>query len=185
MRHSDVEKKLISTFKSLLQKKPFEQITVQDIIEQASVSRASFYRHYSDKYDLMNSIFVSGFKNIFFDKNIGEYIDGNSIEFFEFIKKNIDYFQTVAKYTGQNCLFDSFFKEFYNYLCAIFLKQASPDALNKDMDYLIRFYAHGNVCILREWIDSGAKEDPVVIFKCMNTSIPDPLKPYVNSDYFN
>jgi AcrR family transcriptional regulator len=35
--------------------KGFAAVTVQDIVERAMVNRATFYRHYQDKYDLVTS----------------------------------------------------------------------------------------------------------------------------------
>ena len=40
---------------SLMQEKPFESITVQDVLDRAHVSRSTFYTHYSDKDDLLMS----------------------------------------------------------------------------------------------------------------------------------
>jgi AcrR family transcriptional regulator len=39
----------------LMQEKPFETITVQDVLDRAHVSRSTFYSHYSDKDDLLMS----------------------------------------------------------------------------------------------------------------------------------
>lgn len=39
----------------LLVEKPFDQITVQEILERAEVSRSTFYQHYRDKNDLFLS----------------------------------------------------------------------------------------------------------------------------------
>ncbi|HEY0753946.1 MAG TPA: TetR/AcrR family transcriptional regulator [Ktedonobacteraceae bacterium] len=41
----------------LITEKGFEAITVGDIAERAMVNRATFYRHYQDKYDLVAKIF--------------------------------------------------------------------------------------------------------------------------------
>jgi AcrR family transcriptional regulator len=41
----------------LITEKGFEAITVGDIAERAMINRATFYRHYQDKYDLVASIF--------------------------------------------------------------------------------------------------------------------------------
>jgi AcrR family transcriptional regulator len=39
----------------LMQEKPFDTITVQDVLDRAHVSRSTFYTHYSDKDDLLMS----------------------------------------------------------------------------------------------------------------------------------
>lgn len=40
---------------ALMQEKPFETITVQDVLDRARVGRSTFYSHYSDKDDLLMS----------------------------------------------------------------------------------------------------------------------------------
>jgi AcrR family transcriptional regulator len=40
---------------TLMQEKPFDTITVQDVLDRARVSRSTFYSHYSDKDDLLMS----------------------------------------------------------------------------------------------------------------------------------
>lgn len=45
----------------LLGRKSFEQITVQDILEEALINRSTFYKHYSDKYDLAQRLCTSCF----------------------------------------------------------------------------------------------------------------------------
>ena len=38
---------------SLLKIKPFEKITVQDILDETPVTRSTFYKHYHDKYEIV------------------------------------------------------------------------------------------------------------------------------------
>ena len=45
-----------SALLSLLGKKPFEKITVQDILDETPVSRATFYKHFHDKYEIVERI---------------------------------------------------------------------------------------------------------------------------------
>ena len=41
----------------LITAKGFDALTVGDIAERAMINRATFYRHYQDKYDLVAKIF--------------------------------------------------------------------------------------------------------------------------------
>ena len=44
------------SFMLILEKKPFEAITVGDITNQAQINRGTFYLHYKDKFDLLDNI---------------------------------------------------------------------------------------------------------------------------------
>lgn len=45
-----------SAFLLLLSRKSFEKITVQDILDNTPVSRATFYKHFRDKYEIAEKI---------------------------------------------------------------------------------------------------------------------------------
>lgn len=45
--------KLIETFRAMANEIPFEDITVNDLCKKADIRRATFYKHYKDKYDFL------------------------------------------------------------------------------------------------------------------------------------
>ena len=47
---------LIHALLDLIEKKHYDQITVQDIVEQANVGRSTFYAHYQNKDDKENCL---------------------------------------------------------------------------------------------------------------------------------
>ena len=51
------EKSIITAMISLLQKKPFEKITVGDICDEALINHSTFYRYFNDKYSLLHAVF--------------------------------------------------------------------------------------------------------------------------------
>ena len=50
VRIKKTKEKLLSSFKLLLAKKSFEDITVNELCAAADVRRATFYKHFADKY---------------------------------------------------------------------------------------------------------------------------------------
>lgn len=49
---------------ALMNEKAFPDISVQDITERAELNRATFYKHFLDKYDLINSMIRERFQSM-------------------------------------------------------------------------------------------------------------------------
>lgn len=47
---------IMDAFVQLSMKKEFKDITIKDITEEATVNRATFYSHFTDKYDLLDIV---------------------------------------------------------------------------------------------------------------------------------
>jgi len=48
--------KLREALKEMMEEIPFDQITVNDLCNRAKIRRATFYKHFSDKYDFLSSV---------------------------------------------------------------------------------------------------------------------------------
>jgi AcrR family transcriptional regulator len=57
LRVRRMQKLLREALLDLIEERGFDALTVSEIIQQAMVSRTAFYRHYQDKYDLVEQIF--------------------------------------------------------------------------------------------------------------------------------
>jgi AcrR family transcriptional regulator len=55
---------------TLMQTKGFDDISVQDISETATVNRATFYDHYTDKYSLLDATIAGGFHKLLHQRNV-------------------------------------------------------------------------------------------------------------------
>lgn len=55
-RVARTQKLIRDALKSLLAEKSFESISVQDIAERATLNRATFYAHFTDKFALLDAI---------------------------------------------------------------------------------------------------------------------------------
>ena len=56
-----VKKNITEALFALMDKKDFSKITVTDIIEEAKVARASFYRNYESKEDILVTFVIEIF----------------------------------------------------------------------------------------------------------------------------
>jgi len=76
----------------LLKDKPFEKVTVSDICEKAMINRMTFYKHFQDKYDLIEHTVVFLIEELFVsvaneqqDKNLYE----DAVEFCVALTKKV------------------------------------------------------------------------------------------------
>ena len=54
-RQRKTRKAIFDSCVSLIQEKDFQKITINEIVERADINRGTFYLHFVDKYDMMNS----------------------------------------------------------------------------------------------------------------------------------
>lgn len=119
MKHEDLrilrtKKNLEETFIKLLLSQNFSSITVKQICKAALTTRATFYKHYLDKYDLLTQIFykiIKPYKDVDINKisydPAGLFKDMGNPIFFKLIHKQAldPQFQRVYK---------TFFIEYYD-----------------------------------------------------------------------
>jgi AcrR family transcriptional regulator len=53
-----------------MQTKSFDEISVQDITEAATVNRATFYDHYTDKFALLEALVAGGFHELLYARQV-------------------------------------------------------------------------------------------------------------------
>ncbi|WP_263357790.1 TetR/AcrR family transcriptional regulator [Acidicapsa ligni] len=61
---------LQGALQTLMQSKSFEEISVQDITDVATVNRATFYDHYTDKFALLDAMVAGGFHLLLHERNV-------------------------------------------------------------------------------------------------------------------
>lgn len=61
---------LQDALRNLMNEKRFDEILVQDITDAATVNRATFYDHYSDKYALLDAMIAGGFHRILNERKV-------------------------------------------------------------------------------------------------------------------
>src|SRR3954454_21830536 len=61
---------LQDAFKKLLRDHSLDEISVQEITDAATVNRATFYDHYTDKFALSEAMVAGGFHKLLAERNV-------------------------------------------------------------------------------------------------------------------
>ncbi|MDO4494288.1 MAG: TetR-like C-terminal domain-containing protein [Oscillospiraceae bacterium] len=160
----DTKKLIFDTFIELLSQKPFDKITVKDIVETCDINRNTFYYYYSDIYDLLEEVFTNEFDELMeAHKNGGSWLEAfikiaNTAYRHKRIVYNIcssrsyDYFENYMYKSCKHIMVD-----FVQYAAK---GMSVPD---EDIEFLASFYEYAFLGIISEWFRTGMREDPVYL----------------------
>ena len=62
---SKTNEKIYKAFEKVLYTKNYNEIRIQDILDQSGIARSTFYAHYRTKEDLLRSICITIFEHVF------------------------------------------------------------------------------------------------------------------------
>ena len=80
LRVKRTHKMIIEAFIRLVEEKGYDNVTVQDIADEAMINRATFYAHFKDKQDLYEQIFemaINAFTSVL---DLEQLVHGNRIK---------------------------------------------------------------------------------------------------------
>ena len=170
---------------SLLEKKPFEFITIREICEEAEVNRSTFYLHYENTRDLLKETteyvmesFVSYFQvdaqkmiSGYIDCDLQElnFIDGKYLHpYLSFIKENQRMFCAVLSHPATfdfNAIFQRLFDNIFRPILDRFQYP------KEEQRYVMMFYLNGITAIITEWLKDGCQkpieEVSSIIYECI------------------
>ena len=151
-------RKLIrQAFMELLKEKPFEKITVTDIVNRADINRSTFYAHYPDVMGLLDEIqeeIVSFFE---------QYL--RKVSFSDLLENPTYYLRLIIKIGGEN-------DELYRLLSGSHIVIKQTEKLKKllverilstvelpkrykdsfEFEFAVRFYLGGFIDIYTQWL---------------------------------
>ncbi|MBQ8228960.1 MAG: TetR/AcrR family transcriptional regulator [Clostridia bacterium] len=150
---------------SALQKKPIEKITVKELCEKADVNRGTFYAHYSDQFDLYNSL-VKEFLSEAISMTEG-IMDPNekvhdkikiASRIFKYVKDNCDLAKVLLNGTSVFG-YDKYNDLFNEMVHKVYLDEVKRQVSNdRFVDMVYQFVAVANITLLKYWVNTGMQE---------------------------
>ncbi|QHJ72156.1 TetR/AcrR family transcriptional regulator [Planococcus halotolerans] len=137
---------IIESLLQLLANRNFDAVSVKDIVQQAEISRSTFYLHFTDKYQLMDEV----------RKSLND-------QFLRFYTET----SAVSPVTYQICQHIFFYRSFYSheFSNAVAIHHLSNELAVRlhevfnDQDYAI-FASYGTIGYLCAWVEDDFRSSP-------------------------
>ena len=154
----------------LLQSKEIHQITVTNICKKADINRGTFYLHYKDAFDLLQSMEDELFNQILEYINetpIEDYADSLLIKVLELIKENKDLCKILFCKQRDGRIIDRILYIASKANLELLLYNSGEFDMS-NFNYLIRYSVGGVLAIIQFWLENDALESPREIVNIIN-----------------
>ncbi len=174
-QYMDTKGIIIEAFRKLLETRKFDDITVQNILDEAHCSRGTFYRHFKDKYDIMNYYYSASRQAIHSKpglsgtKKIRLIIDS--------LIKNAHYFRGVVDTEGTNSFLVFTKNSSTRYFLDIYRKKSdSVDPIPAQVRFMADFLSGGYASIIRDWIIKDNELSKNELAECLYKMTPEEFR---------
>ena len=167
--------KLAEAIKEVMHNKPLDKITVSDIVEVANTTRQSFYRHFQDKYDLVNWYFERLAEKSFKLLGVQYTLKEGLIKKFEFIKEEENFFRQAFLSKDQNSLMR------YDFECILqfyidYIEKRTHQKIDEEVLFVLELYCEGSIQMTMKWITQGCQMPTQELVELLIEAMPEKLK---------
>ena len=176
MKSNQKREQIASAFMEMLNDTPLEALRIQDLCEKAGVSKSTFYRLFTDKYELAFWIYKKLADEIVLSRPTlkcgGEWTD----YIFAKMLEHKAFYRNIASYRGQNSFFD-YLRQYYHQNLLRFRK--SPDKeLTEDQKYATYMLSIINAQITIDWILNGFQPEAKQVTHQAEICIPQCIREF-------
>lgn len=152
---------------SLIAKKPYEAVTINDICETAHVSRSTFYAHYTNKDDLKRSGFEPLRKLLLARQQQARPIAGHrgdsrlsfSLPMFEHARDHKEHYRGLLGSRGGRVSLSTI-RKILSDLVRSELTTNSSSAEALPPEFVVRYLVGADMAVMTWWLDGGTNVPP-------------------------
>ena len=162
---SDITKRALeASLKNLLLKKPVNKITINDIVEDCGVNRATFYYHFQDIYALIEWSCEEDSKKALARHTTYDTWQQGFLQIFYAVRENKPFIINVYQCVDRAQV-EKYLKPLTDNLLMGVIEEVSGQMSVRDEDkvFIARVYSYVFVGLMLDWIKDGMQEEPEII----------------------
>jgi AcrR family transcriptional regulator len=153
---------------SLILKKGYEAITIQDICDEANVGRSTFYAHYTSKDDLKRSGFEHLRKQLVDRQREAQAASGGienrslgfSLTMFEHARDHIDLYRALVGGRGGTVSLGQIRQILSDLVRNEFAATTDKNSADVPRELVVQYVVGAFMAVMTWWLDGGAKLPP-------------------------
>ena len=154
---------MADALKKLLQKRKLEHITVQDVADEANVSRKTFYYHFHDIYDLVEWLLLEECRELARGHEAGAWIQDVTIGL-NYATKNREWLQNIYLSMERPQLERILRKIVELRIKASFEQARAGRPVNEeDRQFVEDIFTYGVTGLFLTWMGEGMRDDAVFL----------------------
>lgn len=185
MRVKKTYKQLLEAFLVLMAEKSFEELSVSEICDAAQVHRATFYKHFKDKYEFLNFCFESYLSQIGFRaseetpsaENIKESFMSFIVQTFEYMTENKAIFRIICSDEFVYSLGTSFTKAVYSFITEK-IELIIPGVSPAKSQIFASFYSSAFIGLVKWYAINGTDESLSDIYSFLEARVDELCSTY-------
>ncbi len=182
LRIVKTKKALYESLLKLMKDKPFEEIKVSDICEQALINRSTFYSHYQDKYELFSSYIdnlkSSLTKELEKNSNISNskeyYIEMVSL-FLNHVSEKKQVYRAIMQQNRNSIIMDMIYNAFNEDIAKKIEFDENKNHENIPSNFIATFYLGAVASVVMKWLTNENKYTKKELLNYLEVLIPDDL----------
>lgn len=168
---------IVGACDKLLKDMSFEELTVKDIVEVLGISRPTFYRYFTDKYEIAQW---------FWDSTGEQYLKecGRSLDWYESSRLMIRSFMKYPTFSTKsvivsgekdvNAVINHGYRKRISYLEDV-IQELNPVLLTDDLKFQIEFFTDAESRAIAHWMSDGLPQSPEQLSRRIVACVPHEL----------
>lgn len=171
------QRAILNAFLNLLEQRPFEKITVRDIVVECGITRNTFYYHFEDVYAVLKALLAEDAKRAAIQSGDSDRLEDCFMEALSFVLEHRKAAYHICCSSRKEELLRCLNAEAEPVL-ARYVDRASQgsEASDEDKARLVRFYRCALIGLLTEWVDSGMQRDLAIEIRRMGVLMEGSVK---------